>query len=190
CPAEANEGQSDVDGDGMGDACDDVDDREPEGDHDPANEENNVHQSDEGEPEPTPAATPSPIPAAASTPAPEVAGAAVAIQNELRAPSPARIGEEVVFGIDGSVTGVAEGGVATVWLQFDSEDLGYLGSSADCIMVRTGLVRCDFGEAPSDLSFDVRFEALRLAERAETRATLVLTHEPGGLLEEAVAGPA
>ncbi|MPZ99445.1 MAG: hypothetical protein GEU80_08935 [Dehalococcoidia bacterium] len=125
CPAEANAGQSDLDGDGLGDACDAVDDRATQGNPPPAQGNNAQQGGDDPQP------TPSPTPVATSTPpAPEVAGVAVGIKNELLSPSPARAGEEVVFGIDATVSGPVDGGLATVWVQFDSAALGYSGSDA------------------------------------------------------------
>jgi hypothetical protein len=143
----------------------------------------------EAVPVPTPTATPSPTPPP-PIPTPEVAGASIGIDNTRTSPSPANLGDQVVFRIDVELTDVPATNEAEVLITFDDGFLQYdSDSTGACALYSIGIV-CDFGVAASGFSFDLNFTALQTTASTATHATLGADFDGAGPAGLTTAGPA
>ena len=133
-----------------------------------------------------------PIPTPVATLPPPIAGPPpeIAIGNSRTSPSPATIGDEVIFRIDVTLTDVPLTNEAEVMITFDDSHLAYVGAlSSDCSLASVGIV-CDFGLASADFSFDLDFTALEVTTSTSTNATLGADFDGAGPGAAEVAGPA
>jgi hypothetical protein len=136
--------------------------------------------------------TPTPTEPPTATPVPPIAGPEpqIAIANTRTSPSPATIGDTVVFRIDVSLTDVPLTNEAEVLVTFDDTHLDYVGAlTSDCALFSVGIV-CDFGSATAGFSFDLDFTALAVTDSTVTDATLGADYDGPGAGAPATAGPA
>lgn len=137
-----------------------------------------------------PPVEPTPEPTVEPTATPEPLGSTIDIDNTRTSPSPANVGDTVVFRIDVGLTDVPVTNEADVFITFDDAHLAYVGALAsECSTIASGIV-CDFGAASADFSFDLDFTALAVTDSTATNATLGADFDGPGPGAAAVAGPA
>ena len=141
---------------------------------------------------PTPSPTPTGTPEPTATPVPPIAGPepSIGIANTRTSPSPASVGDTVVFRIDVSLTDVPLANEAEVLVTYDDAHLEYVGAlTSECGLTSVGIV-CDFGPATAGFSFDLDFTALAVTDATATNATLGADYDGAGAGAPVTAGPA
>jgi len=130
-------------------------------------------------------ATPEPTPPPIAGPPP-----VIDINNTRTSPSPANVGDTVVFRIDVALADVPLTNEADVLITFDDTHLEYVGSiTSACVLFPVGIV-CDFGPATAGFSFDLDFTALEVTPSTATDATLGSDYDGAGPDPAETAGPA
>ena len=131
-----------------------------------------------------------------TAPAIDVAGAAIAIDNERTSVSPVNVGDGVVFNITGTLESAPSATEVQVLVEFDGSKLGFVEarvgdvSLSQCSLLDAGRLFCDFGNLNADFEFQVHFTALDVTSSTATDATLGADFDGDGPVAMAVAGPA
>ena len=131
-----------------------------------------------------------------TAPAIDVAGAAIAIDNERTSASPVNVGDGVVFNITGTLESAPSATDVQVLVEFDGSKLGFVEarvgdvSLSQCSLLDAGRLFCDFGNLNADFEFQVHFTALDVTSSTATDATLGADFDGDGPVAMAVAGPA
>ena len=130
-------------------------------------------------PQPTVVPTPEPTVVPTPEPTPEVLQAEIGIDNVRTSPSPALVGERVVFHIPVTLRGVESDNSSGVTVDFDPSKLAYLDSEYDgnslsalCSLMDADTISCDFGTSSADYAFDAVFVAAEVTESTATHARL------------------